>query len=174
VIRTTVSPETIVGTVERELRAIQPTVAIERVKTLDEIRDDSLASRTFAMRLLVGFAIVAIVLTLAGTYSVLSLSVAARRRELAIRTAVGADAWKLIGLVLRGGLSVIGLGIVAGVAASFALSRVLQAMLFEVGPADPVTLVAAVAAFALVALLACLLPAARAARVAPSEALKAE
>jgi putative ABC transport system permease protein len=174
VIRTTVPPETIVGAVERELRAIQPTVAIERVKTLDAIRDDSLASRTFAMRLLVGFAIVAIVLTLAGTYSVLSLSVAARRRELAIRTAVGANAWKLIGLVLRGGLRLIGIGIVAGIAASFVLSRVLQAMLFEVGPADPVTLLAAAAVFALVALLACWLPAVRAARIAPSEALKAE
>jgi putative ABC transport system permease protein len=115
-----------------------------------------------------------VLLTLAGVYSVLSLTVAARRRELAIRTAVGADARTIIGLVLRGGLVMIAAGIVAGVAVSFALSRVLQAMLFEVGPADPVTLGAAALAFALVALLACSLPAMRAARADPAEALKAE
>ena len=174
VIKTRVPPATIVGAVEHELRTLLPTVSIERVQTLDEIRDESLASRTFAMRLLVAFAIVAIVLTLTGTYSVLSLAVAARRRELAIRTAVGADPRRLMGLVLRGGLGLITIGILTGVASSFMLSRVLRTMLFEVDPADPVTLVGAASAFAVVALLACWLPALRAARVAPAEALKAE
>lgn len=174
VIRTAAAPSAIVGTVERELRALLPTVAVEQPRTLDEIRDDSLAPRTFAMQLLVGFAVMAIVLTLAGIYSVLSLSVAARRRELAIRTAVGADARKLMELVVRNGIKLIGIGIIAGVAISFALSRVLRAMLFEVGPADPLTLTAAAAAFTVVALLATLLPATRAARVRPAEALKAD
>jgi putative ABC transport system permease protein len=174
VVRTSAEPSAIVGAVQRELKAIMPTVAVENIETLEEIRDHSLGSRTFAMQLLIGFAIVAVLLTLAGVYSVLSLTVAARRRELAIRTAVGADARTIIGLVLRGGLVMIAAGIVAGVAVSFALSRVLQAMLFEVGPADPVTLGAAALAFALVALLACSLPAMRAARADPAEALKAE
>lgn len=101
VVRTTESPTAIVGVVERELKAILPTAAVEYAETLEQIRDRSLASRTFAMQLLVGFAIVAVVLTLAGVYSVLSLTVAARRRELAIRTAVGADARSIVGLVLR-------------------------------------------------------------------------
>jgi putative ABC transport system permease protein len=158
--------------VERELKSILPTVAVEYAQTLEQIRDRSLASRTFAMQLLVGFAIVAVLLTLAGIYSVLSLMVTARRRELAIRTAVGADAQRIVGLVLRSGLTLVGAGILAGVAVSFALSRVLQAMLFEVGPADPLTLAAAAVAFVAVALLACSLPAARAARVHPAEALK--
>jgi len=100
--------------------------------------------------------------------------VAARRRELAIRTAVGADARRIMGLVLRSGLALIAAGIVVGIAVSFALSRVLQAMLFEVGRADPLTLAGATAAFAAVALLACALPALRAARVDPAEALKGE
>ena len=126
------------------------------------------------MQLLTGFAVVAVLLTLAGVYSVLSLMVTARRRELAIRTAVGADARRIIGLVLRSGVTLIAAGIVAGVAVSFALSRVLQTMLFEVGPADPLTLGAAAAAFAAVALLACALPAVRAARVDPAEALKGD
>jgi putative ABC transport system permease protein len=172
VIRTTESEAAIVGVVERELKSILPTVAVEYAQTLEQIRDRSLASRTFAMQLLVGFAIVAVLLTLAGIYSVLSLMVTARRRELAIRTAVGADAQRIVGLVLRSGLTLVGAGILAGVAVSFALSRVLQAMLFEVGPADPLTLAAAAVAFVAVELLACSLPAARAARVHPAEALK--
>ena len=174
VVRTTDSPTAIVAVVERELKTILPTVAVEYVQTLEQIRDRSLASRTFAMQLLVGFAIVAVLLTLAGVYSVLSLTVTARRRELAIRTAVGASARRIVGLVLRSGLTLVGAGIVVGIAVSFVLSRVLQAMLFEVGPADPLTLLAAAAAFAAVALLACALPAVRAARVDPVDALKGE
>ena len=174
VVRTTDSPAGIVSVVERELKTILPTAAVEYVQTLEQIRDRSLASRTFAMQLLVGFAIVAVLLTVAGVYSVLSLSVTARRRELAIRTAVGADASRIVGLVLRSGLTLVGVGIVVGIAVSFVLSRVLQAMLFEVGPADPLTLLAAAAMFAAVALLACALPAVRAARVDPVDALKGE
>jgi putative ABC transport system permease protein len=174
VVRTTESPAGIVGLVERELKAILPTVAVEYAETLEQIRDRSLASRTFAMQLLTGFAVVAVLLTLTGIYSVLSLTVAARRRELAIRTAVGADGRRIVGLVLRSGLALIAAGIAAGIVVSFALSRVLQAMLFEVGPTDPLTLAAASAAFAVVALLACAVPAARAARVDPAGALKGE
>jgi putative ABC transport system permease protein len=126
------------------------------------------------MQLLVGFAVIAAVLTLAGVYSVLSLTVAARRRELAIRSAVGADAGRIMRLVLRSGLALIAMGIVVGLAVSFALTRALRAMLFEVGPADPLTLIGAALAFTVVALIACSVPAARAARVNPTDALKAE
>ncbi len=77
--------------VQRALRSVDPTAAIENVKTLEQIRDESLASRTFAMNLLTGFSVVGSVLTLVGIYGVLSLSVASRRRELAIRSAVGAQ-----------------------------------------------------------------------------------
>src|SRR5256884_3982309 len=90
VIRTTADPRAVLVAVERELRAVDPTAAIENRKTLEQIRDDSLASRTFAMQLLVGFSVVGSVLTLVGIYGVLSLSVASRRRELAIRSPIGA------------------------------------------------------------------------------------
>jgi putative ABC transport system permease protein len=174
VLRTTGSATAIVGTVERELKAILPTVAVEYAQTLEQIRDRSLGARTFAMRLLVGFAAVAAVLTLAGVYSVLSLSVAARQRDLAIRAAVGASSSKIMGLVLRSGLGLIAIGVAVGLAVSFALTRALRAMLFEVGPADPLILIGSSLAFAAVALIACLVPAARAARVNPTDALKAE
>src|SRR5690606_36613414 len=91
IVRTTSAPEASMAAVYEEWREIAPTVAVENLKTLEQIRDESLASRTFAMRLLVGFAAIATVLTLVGIYSVLSLSVAARRRELAVRSAVGAE-----------------------------------------------------------------------------------
>jgi putative ABC transport system permease protein len=174
VVRTTTDPAIVAAEVRRELHALQPTAAVENVQTLDGIRDDSLASRTFAMRLLVGFAVVASVLTLAGVYSVLSLSVATRKREIAIRSAVGAVRGRIVGLILRDGARLIVAGLVAGLVISFALSRVLQSMLFGVSRADPATLVGAALAFALVALLACYVPAARAARINPADALKGD
>jgi len=174
VVRSNVDPASIMGAVQRELKAILPTVGIEAVQTLDDIRAKSLAPRTFAMRLLVGFAAVASVLTLAGVYSVLSLSVTARRREIAIRSALGAAGGTIMGMIVRDCLKLIAGGIVIGLGIALVLSRALRTLLFGVGPADPATLAAAAIAFVVVALLACCLPAARAARVDPAEALKSE
>ena len=110
---------------------------------MEQIRDDSLASRTFAMQLLAGFSIVGTVLTLVGIYGVLSLSVASRRRELAIRTAVGAGQRSIRNLVLADGFRLIAGGVLVGVAAAVVLSRVLRSFLFEVETTDPVTLIRA-------------------------------
>jgi putative ABC transport system permease protein len=114
------------------------------------------------------------VLTLVGIYGVLSLSVAARRRELAIRTTLGAERQDILKLVLGEGLRLIALGVTAGLAAAIALARVLRSFLFEVAPTDPVTLVVAPLLFVGVALLACWAPARRAAKVDPLEALRYE
>jgi putative ABC transport system permease protein len=173
-VRTEADPRALMAGVQRELRAIDPTVSIEDLKTLEEIRGDSQASRSFAMRLLIGFSIVASALTLVGVYGVLSLSVAARRRELAIRTAMGAGRRDILKLVLGEGLRLIALGVAAGLAASIVLSRVLKSFLFEVEPTDPVTLSAVGLLFVGVALLACWAPARRAAKVDPLEALRYE
>jgi putative ABC transport system permease protein len=124
--------------------------------------------------LLVGFSIVGGVLTLVGIYGVLSLSVASRRRELAIRSAVGAQQGDIRNLVLGEGFQLIAGGIVAGVAAAVVLSRVLRSFLYGVEPNDPVTLVAVGALFAAVALLACWVPTRRATKVDPLEALRYE
>ena len=173
-VRTTADPRALMASVQRELRAVDPTVAVENLKTLEEIRGDSLASRSFAMRLLIGFSIVASALTLVGIYGVLSLSVAARRRELAIRTAMGAGRRDLLKLVLGEGLRLVAGGVTAGLAAAIAMSRVLRSFLFEVEPTDPVTLVVVGLLFVGVALLACWAPARRAAKVDPLEALRYE
>jgi len=174
VIRTVADPRAFTAMVERELRSIDPTVAIENVKTLDQIRSDSLASRTFAMQLLVGFSLVGSVLTLVGIYGVLSLSVASRRREIAIRTAMGAGRRDIRNLVFAEGFRLIGGGVVAGLVAAFVVSRALKAFLFEVEPTDPATLIGAGLLFVMVALLACWVPTRRAAQVDPLEALRYE
>jgi putative ABC transport system permease protein len=170
----TADPRALMASVQRELRAIDPTVAVENLKTLEEIRGDSLASRSFAMRLLIGFSIVASALTLVGIYGVLSLSVAARRRELAIRSAMGAGRSDILRLVFGEGMRLIAGGVTAGLAAAIVLSRVLGSFLFEVEPTDPITLISVGFLFVVVALLACWAPARRATKVDPLEALRYE
>lgn len=172
VVRTVADPRTMAFAVERELRAVDPSAAIENVKTLEQIRDDSLASRTFAMRLLVGFAVVGSVLTLVGIYGVLSLSVVSRRKELAIRCAVGAQRGDIRGLILGEGLRVIAGGVFLGLILSVALTQGIKSSLYEVQPSDPGTLAVVGLLFVTVGLLACWVPAWRAERVNPLEALR--
>jgi len=174
VIRTAADPRAVLVAVERELRAVDPTAAIETPKTLEEIRDDSLASRKFAMQLLVGFSVVGSALTLVGIYGILSLSVASRRRELAIRRAVGAEQKHIRNLIFTEGFRLIAGGVLAGIVLAIVLTRVLRTFLFEVQPSDPTTLMVVGALFMGVALLACWMPVRRAAEVEPLEALRYE
>jgi putative ABC transport system permease protein len=174
VLRTVGDPRSVTASVQRELHAVEPTAAVENIKSLEQIRSDSLASRTFAMQLLVGFALVGSVLTLVGIYGVLSLSVAARRREIAIRAAVGAERRDIRNLVFAEGFRLIAGGVICGMVAAVVLSRVLKSFLFEVEPTDPATLVGVGVLFTCVALLACWEPTRRAARVDPIEALRYE
>lgn len=174
VIRTAGDPRSLIVAVQRELHGVDPTVAIENVKTLEQVRSESLASRTFAMRLLAGFSMVGSILTLVGIYGVLSLSVAARRRELAIRSAVGAAQSDIRNLVFAEGFRLIAGGVVCGIVIALLLTRGLRAFLYEVGPNDPVTLTGVVLLFGFVALLACWVPVRRATRVDPLDALRYE
>jgi len=174
VVSTAADPRAVMAAVRHELQAVDPTVAVENMRTLDDIRNESLASRTFAMRLLVGFAAVASVLTLVGIYGVLSLSVAARRREIAIRAAIGAGRRDIGRLVLGEASRLIAGGVASGIVAAIVLSRALQSFLFGVSPADPLTLAVMVLLFAAVALLACWVPTRRAASVDPLEALRCD
>jgi len=174
VIRTAADPLTVVAAVQHELRSVDPTAAIENVKTLEQIRDESLSSRTFAMNLLTGFSALGSVLTLVGIYGVLSLSVASRRKELAIRSAMGAQQTDIRNLIFGEGFRLIAGGVIAGVALAIVLSRVLKSFLFEVQPSDPATLITVGALFVGVGLLACWAPVRRAAKVHPLEALRYE
>jgi putative ABC transport system permease protein len=174
VVRSTGDPRTVVTAVQHELRMVDPTAAIENVKTLEQIRDESLAARTFAMRLLVGFSAVGSLLTLVGIYGVLSLSVASRRRELAIRSAVGAQRSHMRRLIFGEGLQVIAGGVLIGLVLAMLLSRALKSFLYGVQPRDPLTLVVVGLLFVAVGLLACWVPARRAGKTDPLEALRYE
>lgn len=174
VVRTTADPRTVVIAVERALHSVDPTAAIENVKTLEQIRDESLASRSFAMQLLTGFAVVGSILTLVGIYGVISLSVASRRRELAIRSAVGAQQKDIRRLIFGEGFRLIAGGVLGGIALAVVLSQVLRSFLFEVQPSDPATFIVVGVLFVGVGLLACWAPARRAGKVDPLEALRYE
>jgi putative ABC transport system permease protein len=174
IVRTEGDPRAMFQAIERTLRETDPTVAIENVRTLDQVRVDSVSSRTFASRLLAGFSGAAVILTLVGLYGILSLSVAARRREIAIRSAVGAQPQDIRSLILGEGARLVGWGLAAGIAAALALGRVCQVFLYGVTPADPLTLASASLLFVLVSLLACWVPARRATAVDPLEALRTD
>jgi ABC-type antimicrobial peptide transport system permease subunit len=139
---------------------------------LAEIRAASTASQIFAMRLLAGYAVAATLLALVGVYGVLSLSVGARTKEIAVRKAVGAQGHQIVGLVLGEGSRLIAVGLVLGLLTAYSVGRLLEALLFDVRPADPISLGAGALLFGLVALVACLLPALRAGRVDVMESLR--
>jgi putative ABC transport system permease protein len=173
-VRTASDPRAVIADVQRLLRDVDATVAVENVKTLDQVRADSVATRTFATQLLVGFSIVASILTLVGVYGVLSLSVASRRREIAVRSAIGAQGYDIRKLVFTDAFRLIAGGVVAGIIVAILLSRALATFLFGVESTDPTTLISVGFLFAAVALLACWVPTQRAAQKDPLEALRSE
>lgn len=174
VVRISGDPAPLAARVRAELRAVDPTSAVERITTMAAIRGESVAARTFAMRLLTGFAVVATVLALVGLYGVLSLSVNSRIKEIAVRKAIGAQRHQIVRLILAEGAKLIGAGVVAGAAVAILVGRLLQTLLFGVAPTDPVALGAAAIAFGVTALAACALPAYRASRVDLMESLRQE
>jgi putative ABC transport system permease protein len=174
ILRTHADPRLLASIVEQELRAIDPTVCVENVRTLEQVRADSVASRTFAMKLLVAFAAVACLLAIVGIYGVLSLAVGSRRSEIAIRMAVGAQRTDVLRLMLGYGMRLALAGISIGMLVTVALAAGLKTFLFGVGPSDPSTLAGMVAVVFLITLATCWIPARRAARVDPLVALRNE
>ena len=174
VVRTESDAASLIPAVQQALRAIDPTVAVEHVKTMEQIRSESVSAQTFAMRLMAGFSVIASFVAVVGIYGVLSLSVASRTRELAIRMAVGAQRSSILALVLRQGMRVISAGLLIGVGIAVLFSRFLATFLFGVAPTDTATLAAVTVLFVSVALLACWFPARRATRVDPMETLRYE
>jgi putative ABC transport system permease protein len=142
--------------------------------TMAEIRRESVAARTFAMRLLIGFAVAATLLAVVGLYGVLSLSVNARIKEIAVRKAIGAQGHEIVRLIVGEGAKLVAGGLVFGVIVAVFVGRLLQTLLFDVKPSDPLALGVAALAFGSVAVMVCLLPALRASRVDLMEALRQE
>lgn len=173
-VRTSGDPLELVPAVRGAVQSVNRDLPIYRVRTLEEQLGFALSRARFGSVLLLAFAAVAVALAALGVYGVLAQSVAARRREIGLRMALGAAAGEVERLVLRQGMAVALAGALAGIALALALSGLLRNLLFEVAPRDPVTFAAVPLALLSVAALACMVPARRAARVDPTVVLRQE
>jgi putative ABC transport system permease protein len=167
-------PRALVASIQRAVWDVAPNQALDDVRTLEEVRANSVGSHRLRTFLLGLFAFLALVLAAIGIYGVLSYVTAQRTSELGVRAALGASSWDLVRLVLSGALLPLGLGLAIGITGAFGLTRLLQALLFETSPTDPSTMVAVGLILSAVALAACYLPARRASRVDPMVALRHE
>jgi putative ABC transport system permease protein len=173
-VRSQLPPEALTGAVREAIRQVDSTQAIFNVKSMNRVIADSLQQWNLYSWLLGLFAGLALVLSMAGIYGVISYAVTARTQEFGIRLALGADGSRLLRLVLGHGSVLIAIGLIAGAGGAMALTRLLKSLLAGVSPFDPATFAAAGALLAAIALLGCIVPARRAMQVDPMIALRAE
>jgi predicted permease len=166
--------DTLLKEVQQAVWAVNPNLPVSGVRTLEEIRSDSMAQTSFALVMLAIAGAVALLLGVVGIYGVISYIATQRTREIGIRMALGAAAADVSRLFLRQGLTLAAAGIALGVGAAAGLTRVMASLLFGVSAVDPLTYAAVAAGLGATALLASYLPAARAARVDPAHALRWE
>lgn len=167
-------PMALAAGVRQTLNALDPNVPFSRIHTMDKLVQDSLGSRRFSMWLLGVFSGLALLLSAVGIYGVMSYSVTQRAREMGVRLALGAARGSVLGLVLRQGLILAGLGAALGALGAFALTRLIASQLFGVGATDVVTFLGVTAVLLGSAVLATFVPALRATRLNPATILRAD
>src|SRR6185503_13946234 len=151
VLRTAMPPLSLAQTAAGVVRAIDPQQPVEDIRSMQDVLDETLTSQRFSAVLLGLFASVALVLASVGIYSVLSYIVRGRRREIGIRTALGAKTTDVVRLVIREGMSPALIGIGAGAVGALAAGRLLERLVFGVSASDPLTLGAVAATLVCVA-----------------------
>jgi predicted lysophospholipase L1 biosynthesis ABC-type transport system permease subunit len=172
VARTTGDPMSVAVAARNEIREMDASLPVANVRSMNDVVAAALATPRLTGFLLGAFAAIALALAAVGTYAVLAYVVSQRTQEIGIRLAIGADRSQVLGMVLRQGLALAAIGIAAGLIGALALTQLMQSLLYDVRPNDPVTFVAVTVAVLLVALLASVLPARRATRVPPAIALR--
>src|SRR5438105_4418774 len=171
VIRTAGDPAAFARTLRREVQALDQDQPIYNVHTYDDVVMNSLGPRRVSMQLFTVFGCAALLLAAVGIYGVMAYSVTHRTQEIGIRMALGAQKSDILRLVVRQGMTLTLIGVIAGLAGAFALTRVIANLLFGVGASDPLTFIAISLLLIFVSLIACYLPARRAARLNPTVAL---
>jgi putative ABC transport system permease protein len=173
-VRTKIDPMHVSSSVRQAIWSIDKDLPFTQVSTMDQRLSQSFAGRRFHMILLGIFAALALILSVVGIYGVTSYSVAQRTHEIGIRIALGAERRQVLRLVLRQGLVLTLIGLGAGLAGAFALTRFLASLLYGVHPTDAVTFAVVSLLLTAIAILACYIPARRATKVDPMEALRYE
>jgi putative ABC transport system permease protein len=174
VVRTEGDPTAVLPSLRRELRAIAPDIALQRVRTLDDVFATSLARQRFNLILLGAFAIAALALSIVGLYGVIALSVGERRRELGVRIALGARPASVVALVLREAARIAAAGILIGLVVAALATKLLHGLLYDVGASNTFVYVSAAVVVAIVAVVSSWAPARSATKVDPAIALRAE
>lgn len=174
VVRAAGDADALAALVRAELGEMDPGLPLGRVRTMDDIVSRSVARPRMTSALMSAFAVLATLLAAVGLYGVLSYAVSQRVREIGVRVALGAERGDVLRMVAREAARLVIVGIAVGTALALAGGRLVESLLYGIGPSDPVALGAAAAFLGGVAMLACARPAWRASTVAPAEALRAE
>ncbi|MEO6725678.1 MAG: FtsX-like permease family protein, partial [Blastocatellia bacterium] len=174
VIKSRVEPSSLTAAVRSQIAALDPNQPVYNIRTMEQIRDESVATEKLNLMLLILFASVALVLALVGIYGVMSYAVTQRTHEIGIRLALGAQTGDVLKLVVGQGMLLAAAGVGIGLALAFGLTRLMNTLLFGVSATDPLTFAAVAGVLALVAFIACYVPARRATKVDPMVALRHE
>jgi len=173
-VRTSADPMSIARLMRDAVYSVDPETAVDRVQTLEQVRDDAVASPRLTAILLAMFAGLALVITGAGIAGVMALSVSQRTHELGVRIALGASPARVLGLVMRQGMSFVLAGLAIGIAGALLMGQVMSSLLFAVQPTDPITYLAVSLVLMAVAAAACFVPARRVTSIDPMLALRSE
>ena len=173
-VRTAGDPDSMIKSIGAAVHSVDSAAILARPRTMEEVRNQVLASDKFSMVLFVSFGAIALMLATLGVYGVVSFSVASRRTEIAVRMALGADRLNLVVLVVRQGLSLAVTGLTLGLGGAYLLNQGMRGALFGIGHIDFTVLGGVVLLLLLAALLATVTPAGRAASVEPMHALRTE
>ena len=171
-LRTVGDPGSLGDAIRPEVQAVDPNVPVYAVRTMEDVIARSMAERRFALQILGFFAGVALLLAAIGIYGVMAYTFSQRRHEIGIRMALGAQPRDILRMALSEGMTLVAVGLGAGLVGALILTRFLRSLLYAVSPNDPLTFAALPALLAAVALLACLVPARRATQTDPLVALR--
>jgi putative ABC transport system permease protein len=174
VARTSSDPAAVAGPIVRAIHTVEPNAAVYEVRTMDQLLHDSLARQRFSAVMLASFAGFALLLAAVGVYGVLSYLVSQNKHDIGVRVALGARPGDIVGLIVRQGMGLAAIGILAGLIGAFALTRVMSSLLFGIAVTDFVTFGSVCVILAAVALAASVIPARRATQVDPMFVLRDE